>query len=46
VKLIYERVFPILDEAHDAFRVNSHSLAKNAFLDLIEEGDSADDREV
>ena len=45
VKLIYDRVFLIFKDAHDAFRVDFHSFAKDVFLDVVEAGD-ADEQEV
>jgi hypothetical protein len=47
VKVIYERVFLIFEEAHDGFRVDFHSFAKDVFLDLIEEeGEDAGEQRV
>jgi len=45
-KLIYERVFLIFEGAHDGFRVDFHSFAKDDFLDLMEGGDDADEQKV
>jgi len=45
-KLIYERVFLIFEDAHDAFRLDFHSFAKDDFLDLMEEGDDANEQDA